>query len=80
LFSSTAEPPLNLPGAILLFRAGLAGHNITLGGTSAYTHTGQTQIFSNLGSIMLGMDDKLLTLQRSGKMRAAIRMSELVLA
>jgi fibronectin-binding autotransporter adhesin len=51
----------NVPGAILLFRAGNSGDNITLGGTSAYTYTGQTQIFSNGGSIILGSDNKLPT-------------------
>nr|MCU0751273.1 autotransporter-associated beta strand repeat-containing protein [Akkermansiaceae bacterium] len=51
----------NVAGANLLFRAGLSGDNITLGGTSAYTYTGQTQIFSNGGLIILGMDNKLPT-------------------
>lgn len=51
----------NVAGAGLLFRAGLSGDNITLGGTNAYTYTGQTQIFSNGGSIILGMDNKLPT-------------------
>ena len=49
----------SVPGAPLLFRAGLVGDNITLGGASAYTYTGQTQIFSNGGSIILGGDNKL---------------------
>lgn len=51
----------NVAGAPLLFRAGLAGDNITLGGTSPYTYTGQTQIFSNGGTIILGGDNKLPT-------------------
>jgi autotransporter-associated beta strand protein len=51
----------SVAGAPLLFRAGLAGDNITLGGTSAYTSTGQTQIFSNGGTIILGGDNKLPT-------------------
>lgn len=51
----------SVPGAPLLFRAGGAGDHITLGGTGTYAYTGQTQIFSNGASILVGADNKLPT-------------------
>ena len=51
----------SVTGAPLLFRAGLAGDHITLGGTGTYAYTGQTQIFSNGASIILGATNKLPT-------------------
>ena len=51
----------SVTGAPLLFRAGVSGDNITLGGTGSYAYTGQSQMFSNGGSIMLGADNKLPT-------------------
>ena len=51
----------SVTAAPLLFRAGLSGDDITLNGTGTYGYTGQTQIFSNGGSIILGADNKLPT-------------------
>lgn len=51
----------SVTAAPLLFRAGAAGDDITLGGTGTYGYTGQTQIFSNGASIILGADNKLPT-------------------
>ena len=51
----------SVTGAPLLFRSSLSGDNITLSGIGTYSYTGQTQIFSNGGSIILGADNKLPT-------------------
>jgi fibronectin-binding autotransporter adhesin len=51
----------SIPGTPLLFRAGLPGENITLGGTGEYNYSGSTQLFSAGGSIVLLGNNKLPT-------------------
>jgi autotransporter-associated beta strand protein len=51
----------NVALAPLLFRAGVVGDDIILGGTGTYSYTGQTQIFSGGASIILGANHKLPT-------------------
>ncbi len=51
----------SIAGAGLVLRAGGAGDNITLAGASSYTYTGQTQIFSNGGTISIGANNKFPT-------------------
>jgi autotransporter-associated beta strand protein len=48
-------------GASVLFRGGIAGDTITLAGSGTYSYTGETQIYSDGGSIVLGNDNKLPT-------------------
>jgi autotransporter-associated beta strand protein len=49
----------SVAGAGIVFRAGTPGDDITLAGTGTYSYTGQTQLFSNGASIILGANDKL---------------------